>query len=188
MKILVGISGSIGVVGIHSYLVSMLLEKEVEEVNAVMTPTAARFLSPRSLEAFLGRTVHVDPWTDPGTMFAPPELVKGIDLYLVAPASATTLSRCAAGAAETLVANCYLCHTGPVAFAPSMSPEMREHPAVRHNLDRLKEFGACILPQGEGFSVAARKMQKSSMCSYAQMWPQLKALVQLSKEGAKSRK
>ena len=183
VKILVGISGSIGVVGIHFYLINLLLEKEVEEVNAIMTPTAARFLSPRSLEVYTGRPVHVDPWTDPGPMFAPPELVKGVDLYLVAPASATTLSRCAAGSAETLVTNCYLCHTGPVAFAPSMSPEMLEHPAVRRNLDRLKEFGACILPQGEGFSVAARKVQKSSMCSYSQMWPQLRALAQKSKEG-----
>jgi phosphopantothenoylcysteine decarboxylase/phosphopantothenate--cysteine ligase len=181
MRILVGISGSIGVVGIHFYLINMLLEEEVKEVNAIMTPTAARFISPRSLEAYTKQPVHVDLWTEPGAMLAPPELVKGVDLYLIAPASATTLSRCATGSAETLVAQCYLCHTGPVAFAPSMSPEMLEHPAVRRNLDRLREFGACILPQGEGFSVAARKMQKGSMCSYAQMWPQLKALTQGSK-------
>lgn len=176
MKILVGISGSLGVIGIHAYLISMLLEKDIEEVNAVMTPTAARFLNPRSLEAILARPVHVDPWTDPGIMYSPPELVKEIDLYLVAPASASTLARCASGSAETLVASCYLCHKGPVAFAPSMSPDMLEHPAVRRNLDSLKGFGACILPLGEGYSVAARKKQASYMCSYQQMWPILRAL------------
>ncbi len=177
MKILVGISGSIGVLGIHTYLLSLLLEKEVEEVHAIMTPTAARFVSPRALEAVLQRPVHVDPWTDPGTMFSPPELVRGIDLYLIAPASATTLSRCAAGSAETLVANCYLCHAGAVAFAPSMSTEMWEHPAVRRNLDRLRQDGACVLPVGEGYLVSARKQQKGPMCSYAEMWPRLKAHV-----------
>ena len=176
MKILVGISGSLGVLGIHAYLISMLREKEIEEVNAVMTPTAARFLSPRSLEAILAKPVHVDPWTDPGTMYSPPEIVKGIDLYLVAPASASTLSRCASGSAETLVASCYLCHTGPVAFAPSMSPDMLEHPAVRRNIEQLKSFGACILPPGEGYSAAARKILKSFMCPYQQMWPILKSL------------
>ena len=76
-------------------------QEEVEEVRAVMTPTASRFLSPRSLEALLKRPVHVDPWTDPGIMPAPPELVQGVDLYLVAPASATTLSRCAAGSGDS---------------------------------------------------------------------------------------
>ena len=177
MKILVGISGSIGVVGVHSYLVSLLLEKEVEEVRAIMTPTAARFMSPRTLEAFLRRQVHVDPWSDQGPMYAPPELVTGLDLYLIAPASATTLSRCAHGSAETLVASCYLCHSGPVAFAPSMSPTMWEHPAVQRNLDRLREFGACILPPGEGFSVTAQKKERGSMCSYKEMWPILKSLV-----------
>ena len=177
MKILVGISGSIGVLGIHAYLVSLLLEKEVDEVHAIMTPTAARFVSPRALEAVLRRPVHVDPWTDAGTMFSPPDLVRGIDLYLIAPASATTLSRCAAGSAETLVTNCYLCHTGAVAFAPAMSAEMWEHPAVRRNLERLRQDGACVLPAGEGYLVSARKREKGPMCSYAEMWPRLKAHV-----------
>lgn len=179
MKVLVGISGSIGVVGIHNYLIDLLLQEEVEEVNAVMTPAAARFISPRSLEAFIRRPVYIDPWTDEiNVMFSPPELVKGIDLYLVAPASATTLSRCASGSADTLVAHCYLCHTGPVAFAPSMAPEMWKHPAVRRNFALLRKFGACILPPGEGYSVAARKMQKGAMCSFTEMWPRLKALVE----------
>jgi phosphopantothenoylcysteine decarboxylase/phosphopantothenate--cysteine ligase len=176
MKILVGISGSLGAIGIHAYLISLLLEDEVEEVHAVMTPTAARFLSPKSLEAILARPVHVDPWHEPGIMYSPPELVKGIDLYLIAPASASTLSRCASGSAETLVASCYLCHTGPVAFAPSMSPEMLEHPAVKRNIGQLESFGAHILPLGEGYSVAAKKKLKSYMCPYQQMWPILRNL------------
>jgi|SRR4028118_358750 Phosphopantothenoylcysteine synthetase/decarboxylase len=180
MKILVGISGSVGVVGIHTYLLNLLMEKEVDEVNAIMTPSAARFLNPRTLEVFLGNQVHVDPWTDTGLMYAPPELVKGVDLYLIAPASATTLSRCATGSAETLIANCYLCHTGPVAFAPSMSPSMWDHPAVIQNIDRLKSFGACILPPGEGFSITARKTEKASICSYTEMWPRLRSFVQES--------
>lgn len=178
MKILVGISGSIGAASIHTYLVGLRMEKEVEEVRAVMTPTAARFANPRTLEAFLGHPVHVDPWTDAGPLLSPPELVKGVDLYLVAPASATTLSRCAAGSAETLVASCYLCHSGPVAFAPSMSPAMLDHPAVRRNLDRLREYGACILPVSQGYSITARKVETGSMCSYPEMWPRLKRLVQ----------
>jgi phosphopantothenoylcysteine synthetase/decarboxylase len=178
MKILVGISGSIGVLGIHAYLISLLAQKEVEEVRAVMTPTAARFVSPKAIEALIGKIVRVDPWTDPGQMVSPPDLVKGIDLYLVAPASATTLSRCAAGSAETLVTNCYLCFTGPVAFAPAMAPEMWDHPAVLRNLDRLREDGATILPAGVGFSASLGKSIKGSLCPFSQMWPLLKTQVE----------
>jgi phosphopantothenoylcysteine decarboxylase/phosphopantothenate--cysteine ligase len=175
MKILVGVSGSIGVLNIHSYLISLRSEPEVEELRVVMTPTAARFVNPQGLEALLRLRVHVDSWSDPRPMLPPPELVHGIDLYLIAPASATTLSRCAAGAADTLLANCYLNWTGPVAFAPAMAPEMWEHPAVRQNVARLESFGARFLPMGKGWSAAAGKVIQGSLCPYQQMWPLLKA-------------
>ncbi|MFL6196707.1 MAG: flavoprotein [Thermoanaerobaculia bacterium] len=178
MKILVGISGSIGVLGVHTYLINFLAQKEVEEVRAIMTPTAAKFVSPKAIEALLGKQVRVDPWTDGGVMTSTPELVRGIDLYLVAPASATTISRCAHGSAETLVANCYLCYTGPVAFAPAMAPEMWDHPAVRRNFDQLREYGATILPAGSGFSAALGKQMKGAMCPFSQMWPLLKSIVE----------
>jgi phosphopantothenoylcysteine decarboxylase / phosphopantothenate---cysteine ligase len=184
MRILVGITGSIGVLGIHSYLVSLLSQKEVEEIRVLMTPTAARFVSPRALEALISTPVRVDSWTDSGQMISPPALVKGIDLYLIAPASATTLAKCAAGIADTLVTNCYLCHTGPVAFAPAMAPEMWDHPAVRANFERLQGFGACILPSGVGFSAALGKNIKGAICSFAVMWPRLKELVEEAKKAS----
>jgi phosphopantothenoylcysteine decarboxylase / phosphopantothenate---cysteine ligase len=183
MRMLVGISGSIGTLNIHSYLVSLRSEPEIDEIRVVMTPTAARFVSPQALEALIQVPIHVDPWSDQRPMISPPELVRGIDLMLVAPASATTLSRCAAGSAETLLANCYLSHSGPTAFAPAMAPEMLEHPAVRRNLLQLERDGACILPTGSGYSAAAGKFLNSSMCPYRQMWPRLKSLVEEAHHG-----
>src|SRR3954452_8328552 len=146
MKILVGISGSVGVLAIPAFLNQFLMQREVEEVRAIMTPTAARFLNPPSLEAPLRSPVRVDPWTDTAPMVSPPELVHGVDVYVIAPASTTTLARCATGSAETLVANCYLACQVPVVFAPAMPVEVQEHPAVRANLGRLQEYGATILP------------------------------------------
>ena len=177
MKILIGVSGSIGVLNVHSYLINLKSEPEVEEIRIVMTPTAARFVNPQGLEALLRQRVYVDPWTEPGPMYSPPELVKDMDLFLIAPASATTLSRCATGSGETLLCHCYLSHKGPVAFAPAMSEEMWEHPAVRRNRERLQEDGAAILPAGAGYSAAAGKVQRGSMCPYSKMWPLLKELV-----------
>jgi phosphopantothenoylcysteine synthetase/decarboxylase len=154
MKILVGISGSIAVVGITGHIQQFLLQKEVEELRVIMTPTAARFLNPKAIEAMIGKTVHVDLWSEPGPMIAPAELVMGIDVYVVAPASATTVARCASGSAETLVANCYLCHRGPVVFAPAMPEDVLAHPAVRRNLKQLE------------------------MCPFPTMWARIKTLVE----------
>lgn len=178
MKILVGISGSIGVLGIHSYLVNLQAEKEVEELRLVMSPTAARFLNPRSLEALLRLPVNVDSWTDGRPMVSPPVLVKDLDVYLIAPASATTLARCATGSGETLLAHCYLSHSGPTAFAPAMEEEMLAHPAVRRNLGVLKGDGACILPTGFGYSAAKGTIGKGAVCSYKEMWQTIGSLVQ----------
>lgn len=72
MKILVGISGSIAVLGMPGYLASLQAEKEVEALRIVMTPTASRFLNPQALEALFRQRVHVDPWTDGGVMYSPP--------------------------------------------------------------------------------------------------------------------
>ena len=178
MRVLVGISGSIAVVGITGHLQQLLMQKEVEELRVVMTPTAARFLNPKAIEALIGRTVRVDLWSEPGPMIAPAELVMGIDIYVVAPASATTLARCASGSAETLVSNCYLCHTGPVVFAPAIPEAVMVHPAVRRNLKQLEEFGACILETSTGYSAATKKQAKGAMCPFPQMWARLKSLVE----------
>jgi phosphopantothenoylcysteine decarboxylase / phosphopantothenate---cysteine ligase len=178
MKILVGISGSIGVLGIPAHLISLQVQSEVEELRIIMTPTAARFVNPRTLEALLQLPIQVDPWTDGRPMYSPPELVKDVDLFLIAPASATTLSRCANGSGETLLSHCYLSYSGLVAFAPSMAPEMRAHPAVARNIERLQADGACILPPGPSYSAALGTFVEGGTCPYQQMWPILKSLLE----------
>jgi phosphopantothenoylcysteine decarboxylase/phosphopantothenate--cysteine ligase len=186
MKVLLGISGSIAVVGITGHVQQFLMQKEVEELRVIMTPTAARFLNPKAIEAMIGRRVYVDLWADPGPMIAPAELVMGIDVYVIAPASATTVSRCASGSAETLIANSYLCHKGPVIFAPAMPEDVMAHPAVRQNLKRLEEFGACILETSTGYSSAAKKMTGGAMCPFSLMWPRLKSLVEQAQKEKQS--
>jgi phosphopantothenoylcysteine decarboxylase/phosphopantothenate--cysteine ligase len=178
MKVLVGISGSIGLLGIPAHLISLQVEAKVEELRILMTPTASRFLSPQTLEALLRLPVYVDPWTDGRPMRSPPELVKDIDLYLIAPASATTLSRCANGSGETLLSYCYLCHPGAAAFAPTMAAAAWKHPAVLRNLARLQEDGACILPAGPSYSASTGTFERNGMCPYPEMWPLLKTYME----------
>jgi phosphopantothenoylcysteine decarboxylase/phosphopantothenate--cysteine ligase len=165
MKILVGITGAVGVLGIHSYLLRLAAEPGAE-VALMMTATAARIVDPGVLGAVLRCDVIVEPWQERRAV-PPAALTNGIDVLLVAPASATTIAYCATGTAANLVAACYLSHVGRSVFAPSMAPEMLAHPATRRNLRTLAEDGATILPSGEGLQIATGRWTPGALCDYA---------------------
>ena len=63
------------------------------------------------------------------------------DVFLVAPATATTIGRCANGLAEDVVSLGYLTTTAPVIMAPAMHPTMWEHPATQANIKILRDRG-----------------------------------------------
>ena len=167
MKILVGLTGAIGVLGIHAYLLRLAAEPDAE-VALMMTPTAARIIDPGALGAVLRCEVTVEPWRERRAV-PPAALTRGIDVLLVAPASATTIAYCATGSAANLIAACYLSHVGRSVFAPSMAPEMLAHPATRRNLRILAEDGATVLPTGEGVQVATGRWTPGALCDYATM-------------------
>jgi phosphopantothenoylcysteine decarboxylase/phosphopantothenate--cysteine ligase len=69
---------------------------------------------------------------------------------MVAPATAHTLARLAAGLADDLLTNVALAFPGPVVVAPAMHTEMWEHPATRANLRTLERRGALVVPPASG--------------------------------------
>jgi phosphopantothenoylcysteine decarboxylase/phosphopantothenate--cysteine ligase len=62
--------------------------------------------------------------------------VANADLYLIAPASANTIAKLAAGLADNLLSSCALAATCPLVIAPAMNNHMYEHPATQANLRR----------------------------------------------------
>jgi len=69
---------------------------------------------------------------------------------VVAPATAHTLARLAAGLADDLLTNVALAFGGPVVVAPAMHTEMWEHPATRANLQTLEARGVRVVPPASG--------------------------------------
>ena len=67
------------------------------------------------------------------------------DVYVVAPASANTIAKLAAGLADNLLSSCALAATCPLVIAPAMNNHMYEHPATRANLRTLRERGAIVV-------------------------------------------
>jgi phosphopantothenoylcysteine decarboxylase / phosphopantothenate---cysteine ligase len=68
----------------------------------------------------------------------------------VAPATANTLAKMAAGIADNLLTAIYLAFRGPVIVAPTMNWAMNEHPATVENLRVLAGRGVEVLPTEQG--------------------------------------
>lgn len=145
--VLVGVCGSIA--AYKSAEVVRRLTKAGAEVRAVMTPAATTFLGPATLAALTGSPVHTDVLESPERVLHV-ELARWADAYVVVGATASTLSRLAAGSGEDMVSATYLMCRCPVIVAPAMHTEMWEHPSVQRNVAQVAADGADVVRPGEG--------------------------------------
>jgi phosphopantothenoylcysteine decarboxylase/phosphopantothenate--cysteine ligase len=152
-RIALGVTG-----GIACYKAAELLRRLQDrgfEVFVVMTPNARQFVTPLTFQALSGHPVYVDMFADePGDQFKGPFdhifQAESIDLFLVAPATASVLARMAWGVADDFFTTFHLAVKAPVLVAPAMNTRMWEHPAVRENLERLEARGVQIIPPDVG--------------------------------------
>lgn len=119
-------------------------------VETVLTPSAARFITPLTFAGITGRAAHTELW-DPGFSGE-----RHIDLSarcavtVVAPATADLLARMAHGLADDLATTTLLATSGPVVVAPAMHPRMWHHPATQANLATLRARGVVVVGPDEG--------------------------------------
>lgn len=114
-----------------------------------MTPAATRFLGPATLEALTGAPVQTDV-LDP--RMAHVNLHEWADLLVIAPATANTIARMAAGLASDPVSALFVSCGGlkPVLVAPAMHDTMWAHPATRSNVERLRGWGVAFVGPAAG--------------------------------------
>ncbi len=144
-----GVTG--GIAAYKSLDVLRILQRHGHGVSVVMTHTAERFVGSASFAALSGREVGTQLFGDaeqPGYHHL--DVDDGMDLMLVVPASANTLSQMAAGAAGNLLGSCYLAFQGPVVVAPAMNTSMWEHPATRDNMATLRRHGVHVIEPDSG--------------------------------------
>jgi phosphopantothenoylcysteine decarboxylase/phosphopantothenate--cysteine ligase len=146
-RVLLGVTG-----GIAAYKAAELareLMRAGAEVQAVLTAGGESMVSRATFAALTGRPVPASVWEDPAEV-THVSLARWGDLLMVAPATAHTIAKLAAGLADDLLTNVALAFGGPVAVAPAMHTEMWEHPATQANLERLRERGVQVVPPGTG--------------------------------------
>ena len=147
--IVIGISG--GIAAYKMATVVRLLRKEKASVQVIMTERATHFITPLTLSTLSNAPVLVDYYdSKTGEWNNHVHIAAAADLLLIAPATANTIAKCAAGLCDNLLQAVYLSTKNPVCFAPAMDLDMWKHPSTRHNIDRLVEFGHHIIPPTTG--------------------------------------
>ncbi len=147
--ILLGITGSIA--AYKAAMLIRLLVREGAEVKVIMTEMSKKFITPLTLATLSKNPVLVEFYNpENGDWNSHISLGMWADLYLIAPASANTLSKMAFGIADNLLLTTYLSARSPVAAAPAMDLDMFLHPATQKSIELLKERGVHIIEPASG--------------------------------------
>ncbi len=149
MDIVLGVSG-----GIAAYKAPELVRRLQDigaDVRVVLTPNAARFVSPLSLAAVSNHGVIIDQWGDPekgGVDHI--EMARWAELLLIAPATANLLAKLAVGIADDALSTYAIAHRAAMIVAPAMNWSMLQHATVAQNIETLRARGVEIIDPETG--------------------------------------
>jgi len=147
--IVIGICGSIAAYKI-TFLVRLLVKAEAT-VQIIMSPEAKEFVTPLTFATLSKNPVLSDYFNSAdGVWNNHVELGLKADLFLVAPATANTLSKMANGACDNLLLATYLSAKCPVFVAPAMDLDMWKHPSTQRNISLLQEYGNKLIAPNSG--------------------------------------
>ena len=149
-KIVLAVTGSIS--AYKSLFLLRLLVKEGAEVKVIMSKSAHEFIQPLSFSTLSKHPVCSD-FTESslnGVWNNHVEMALWADLILVAPGTANTLAKYAAGMCDSYLLAVLMSAQCPLFFAPAMDHDMMEHAGTQETLKRIEEMGCTVLAPGYG--------------------------------------
>ena len=174
-RILLGITGSIA--AYKSALLARELQRRGAEVRVVMSKAATEFITPLTLATLTDHRVYSDftESVDQGTWTNHVELGLWADVFLIAPATAQTLSSMVQGAGDSFLLAVHLSSRCPVVVAPAMDLDMFTHPATQQNLKTLSERGVGIIepesgPLASGLEGKGRMAEPEHIAGWMESW------------------
>ncbi|WP_455132406.1 bifunctional phosphopantothenoylcysteine decarboxylase/phosphopantothenate--cysteine ligase CoaBC [Microbacterium aurum] len=147
MFVVVGVTG--GIAAYKTVPVVRTLVTSGHEVHVVPTADALRFVGTATWEAVSRNSVTTSVHEDVAQV-RHVALGTSADLVIVAPATANTLARMAAGIADDLLGVTLLATTAPVVVAPAMHTAMWEHAATQQNIQTLRGRSVHIVGPADG--------------------------------------
>ncbi|TRX55211.1 bifunctional phosphopantothenoylcysteine decarboxylase/phosphopantothenate--cysteine ligase CoaBC [Thalassomonas sp. M1454] len=148
-NIVLGVTG--GIAAYKSAELIRRLKDQGANVRVVMTTGGKAFITPLTLQAVSGNPVS-DSLLDPEAEAAMGhiELAKWADLVLIAPATANTIAKIAAGMADNLLTTICLATAAPIAIAPAMNQQMWHAHATQANMQLINAMGIAVWGPGAG--------------------------------------
>ncbi len=147
--IILGITG--GIAAYKAADIASKLTQDGARVEAVMTESATRFISPLTLRNITGRPVATDMFDlDSEFSIEHIALAEAADAVVIAPATANTIAKLAAGIADDMLTCTVLATEAQVIVAPSMNDNMLQNPITQENLAKLKNRGFTIIDPAYG--------------------------------------
>ena len=138
--ILLAVSGSIA--AYKAVDVLRRIQDNGARVSVVMTRNATRFVSPLTFQTLSGNPVPCGEFQEGEQAgVGHIEMSDGIDVALIAPATANIIGKIAAGIADDTLTTTLLALDCPLILAPAMNDRMYRNPIVRKNIDFLKQQG-----------------------------------------------
>jgi phosphopantothenoylcysteine decarboxylase/phosphopantothenate--cysteine ligase len=148
-EIVLGVTG--GIAAYKACEIVRAVRKEGAGVRVILTASGARFITPLTLQTLSKNPVYTDLFdliaeSDIGHI----SLAERANLLLIAPATANILGKIRGGIADDMLSTVAMATAAPVLLAPAMNRQMYASPAVRENVEVLRERGFTFVDPDEG--------------------------------------
>lgn len=147
--ILIGITGGIAAYKICSLV--RLYKKAGANVKIIMTPSAEKFVTKLTLQTLSNNEVFIDNFKIDEYKPEHISLADEADIFIIAPATANTISKLANGICDNLLLSTACAFKKPILIAPAMNTGMWENHFVQNNILKLKNENYHILNPKFGF-------------------------------------
>jgi len=152
-NILVGVCA--GIASYKTCELVRLLVKDGFNVRVIMTESSTKFVTPLVFQTLSNNPVYLDMFSyvkDEGVKHI--EITEWLDILVVAPLTANTLSKIANGICDNLLTTviCALPKNKKIILAPAMNTNMWENPIIQENVEKLKKLKKyTLLNPGKGY-------------------------------------
>jgi phosphopantothenoylcysteine decarboxylase/phosphopantothenate--cysteine ligase len=154
--IVLGITGSIA--AYKAADIASKLTQAGAKVEAVMTESAAKFITPLTMHSVTGRPVVTDMFDLASAHHIEHvSLGQAADVVVIAPATANIIAKIAAGIADDTLTCTVLATRAPIIVAPAMESNMFQNPVTQENLTKLKARGVTIVEPGRGHLASGKR-------------------------------
>jgi phosphopantothenoylcysteine decarboxylase / phosphopantothenate---cysteine ligase len=148
-EIVLGVTG--GIAAYKACEIVRALRKEGAGVRVILTASGARFITPLTLQTLSKNPVSTDLFdliTESDISHI--SLAQRANLLMIAPATANILGKIRSGIADDMLSTVAMATAAPVLLAPAMNSQMYASPAMRENVEVLRERGFTFVEPDDG--------------------------------------